>query len=292
MKNILIFGYQGLGNIGDDLMFKAIKSEHENFILESNKNTYHIDDEIRLEKKVFFKKLFTSDVLYISGGNIFSYERWKSLFKILFLFVIFFIRKLQSKKTVIDSVGLNLKTSKLWRYLVCCVLMQSNNIYLRDSLSYRYFRRFFDSNVSFNYDRVYRTKDYIKTLLIKDAEYIYDEKYVLWFISEPAFKSRIKEIDIDRVISSIGSNKVIFFCQQESDIMRVNDIVKHNKINHEIYNYKYTELSKALSLINNACYIITERYHGALLSEVFSKEWVQIDYSEKLSRVEPRNFIK
>lgn len=288
-----LFGYNGLGNIGDDLMFECLIAKlPQSERIFSYKRNYTIANEIASAgMKLFFRMIFASNFIIV-GGNVFSYERKKSYLKVFFYIVIFFFRFLLGKKNIIDSVGLDLKESVCWRYLVLKSINLCYSVSIRDSLSYRYVRRNAKRGlaISFEYDRVFREKEHIKNIIERhDLVPTHDPNSLMWWVSAPAYKKKANKEQLELCYKLVAKyDKVIFFCQGQCDSDRALKIVDQLKIkNHEIYSYSYNRKDEAINILVNSSHIITERYHGAVLAEVFCKNWQPIPFSEKLLRIKP-----
>ncbi len=302
-NNCFLFGYHCLGNIGDDLMAMAfLKTESNKYKkVYSRKSKYSVGNFEECDGYILFKMLLLSDSFVTTGGNIFSYERKKSYLKLLFLFFLLFIRKKLNKISTIDSVGLDLKVGKWWRWFVVKILNQCSNVSLRDNLSYRYVRRYISKNVNFSYkyDRVYRNRTNLEYLTEEGEPKC--ENYIFWFISEPGVrKSKKVDKDIAQIIqniSKIDCGKMVYlFCQEPGDVLRsklISKLLSDKSYETQVINYDFEKISDTLNKVKNADLIITERYHGAILAENFDKPWVTLQCTEKLTRVRPnKNLIR
>ena len=290
-----LFGYNGLGNIGDDLMHESlvVKLPKEKIKFSYLKN-YQTKDEVQCQGVKLIYRMLVSKKFFIVGGNVFSYERPKSYLKIIYYLMIFSFRRLLGKENIIVSVGLDLKEGKFWRQLVLSAINFCDSVSIRDNLSYRYMRRNIKNNainILFEYDRVFREKDYIRSLSCKLDNNPFG-KYLLWWVSYPAF---IKNSNSENLSNKYKEKlmmyeNVVFFCQGDKDKDRALNIIKDLKIcNYIIYNYNYNKLQEAINIISSASFVVTERYHGAILAEVFQTRWTPIAFSEKLSRVRPNS---
>ncbi|MFQ6370355.1 hypothetical protein [Shewanella sp. YIC-542] len=294
-----LYGYNGLGNIGDDLMYLSLINSLPNDALKfSNDKQYEMPGGIRCRGFNLLGRIIFSDVFMIIGGNVFSYERKKSYLKLLFFVVVFAVRKISGKKNEIDSVGLDLKEGKFWRAIVLVCLSFVNEISLRDKLSYRYSRRYLKLNkISLKFDRVFRESKFIKGLTCEALAGNMDNAHkfhcdIIWWVSAPAYKkSKRTELlpnDLSKYKSECKGKMVVFFCQGEEDMSRADLIIANlNLENFKVFNYNFDNLNESLLYMWNAKKVITERYHGAVLAEVFDTKWASVSFTEKLSRVKP-----
>ncbi|BDY13416.1 polysaccharide pyruvyl transferase family protein [Hydrogenimonas cancrithermarum] len=306
MKDCFLLGYHGLGNIGDDLMAKSFLIEKKSFYnkIYTGKLLYPFQGVKSLNglRKLIY--MFLADDLVTTGGNIFSYERKKSIFKIIFIYMLFLFRKKIGKTNIIDSIGLDLEIDKRLRKIIIKTFLLADHISLRDNFSYRYLRYCFfylkiEKNITMQPDRVIRSK----TALLKQYNtYLKcsEKEFFIWFISQPAAKKNKYSLQItkDFIINNNifkKTQKGILFCQGNEDILRANQIrqILEPNIKCDIINYSCNEdIENLLSILPCSKFVVTERYHGALLAEIYEKSWYKLPFTEKLDRVSPSIFLK
>ena len=278
-KSILVFGYQGLNNIGDDLMF--ISGFHEFPKIFSVKRPYKILNEIHQNNFNFFIKLLIKDQLVFNGGNIFNVATNLSYVKLVFFMMLFFFRKLFNKKTVLNSAGFNFSSSdSIQQFMTLFCLKRATHIFVRDFNSYNFLIKNKFENISFRDDIVYYNRKFIiKKFPFKTKT----ENSILWFVSKQNnkavfFKKLRKEIKT--------STNIIFVLQDSTDLQKANDYILQNKLKEgtfKLIQYNYLNINIIMTLINKSKLIVTERYHGAVLAEIFSKKWIMAGDSEKLT---------
>ncbi|MEZ8833792.1 polysaccharide pyruvyl transferase family protein [Vibrio cyclitrophicus] len=283
-----LFCYSGLGNIGDDLMFKGLVNNYEPGTYICRTKQYKIKDELETKGSFdYFIQSIKSHEFMIVGGNIFSYERPISYGKLLNFYVIFLLRKILKKKTTVDSIGLDLNEGVVWRSIVRSILKLADQVSIRDELSFRYLRAS-GLDVKYSFDRVYRERKNIFSGL--DRENSSDS--IIWWVSHPAAKKNSNTYDENKtkiiIDEYVKDSKVLFFCQEPGDVVRANYLVKENDITeYEIRNYSYIEIDSILESFNTSKIFVTERYHGAVIAEALNIPWVSIPFSEKLNRLKP-----
>ncbi|PYE57636.1 polysaccharide pyruvyl transferase [Shewanella chilikensis] len=237
-------------------------------------------------------KMIFCDKFYVSGGNIFSYERPRSIIKVVSFFLLFNFRHLIKKETIVDSVGLNLRVGYFWRLILVLTLRKVNEAYLRDNLSFRFLRMFSPGNIYFRHDRVYRNAKNIRSYKkqLQSPGSLCEDKYCIWFLSETAIDKDNVDSEVKLIKEIVASGYCIkFLVQEKSDEVRLNSFINSCsclKGRYKKINYAYSELGTILLEIERADFSITERYHGALLSEVFSVKWLPFSQSEKLNRLD------
>lgn len=285
-----LFGYNGLGNIGDDLMFKGMLNDlPESMKRYSYKRDYQIGNEIQVGALRAFFLMLTCKEFIIVGGNVFSFERSKSYVKIMSYLILFTIRRVFGLKTIVDSVGLDLKENSLWRTLVLQCLNKCQKVSLRDELSYRYMRAFSKiKSLNYDFDRVYRNKKDLFNQCQKNS--CFDNSWV-WWVSGPAYRKNSNKIDNISININFEVN-VIFFCQEDYDVERAHKIAKEYKIkNYDILYYNFENINECLVVFKSSSQVITERYHGAVIAEAMNVPWLSIPFSEKLKRIKPNKYM-
>lgn len=298
-KKVFLWGYQGLGNIGDDLMFLLMLDElreRSNISIYSLRRNYTIGGEQPLAGYKSIKGMMFADEMVVVGGNVFSNQRMMSYLKIAALWVLSFFRKLTGGHTAIESVGLDVeKTNKFWRWLVLSILRNSNRISLRDRLSYRYVRKHLgDSNLEYKYDRVYYRGGRLFDLFDLNLSSVKMRERCLWWISVVGRrKSDDSEMVVNRLLDEfpLKSCDLYFICQSDEDMAAAKRLADRMNIGDDkLFLYKFGDIREVLEFICSCGLIVTERFHGAILAEVFDKPWISVAFTEKLSRIEPNRF--
>ena len=297
---VYLLGWQGNGNIGDDLMAELWIAENplDSDNVYSYKRSYMIKGikGCSLLSSIWY--MIKSDKLVLSGGNALIFVRFRSYLKGGALMILFALRKALNKCTVIDSFGLDLKASVFKRHLSVFIIRFVDSVCFRDELSFRYvkFLSGLNSNnkskYSLNIDRVLREKKSLIEMAQSNEKLSIKGSYIMWFVSGLASERNTNRgLYANNVICEIkneillDSCTVVLFCQDVFDRNRAKYLVSKYRFNKYIYyTYSYDALGYALKLILNSNLVITERYHGYIMAEVFDKKCFVLPVTEKLKR--------
>ena len=279
-KPIVVFGYQGLNNIGDDLMF--IIGLYDFPEIYSFKRPRKILSEVHQNYLDFFLNLLFNDQLVFSGGNIFNIATNSSYLKLVFFMILFFFRSFFRKKTVLNSAGFNFNSSnKIQNFMTLFCLKRATHIFVRDIKSYNFLIKNKFENISFRDDIVYYERDFI-IKRFPSIEEIGDN--IVWFVSK---QNNSENIFFNKIKKHIKKNtNITFIIQDSSDLQKTNNLISQNKLyegKFDLVQYYYGNIKNIISLIKKSKLVVTERYHGAVLAEIFSKNWVLAGDSEKLT---------
>ena len=162
-KEIIIKGYYGRGNLGDEMMLDYLASFFLNnydgydiHFMNSNPeylyNKYGIDTPEELttgsrgKSKILkrFIRIIKSDYYIIGGGTILTDKHGKIC--LIEYLLEFFFRKLSSKKNLIISIGSTEFKSGLGKHLVKRIIAYSTIVMVRDQISYSQLKKLSKNN--------------------------------------------------------------------------------------------------------------------------------------------------
>ena len=144
MYNILISGYYGFNNIGDESILRTVidnlrekLSDVDITVLSQNPNQtaekYGVKAAQRMSVAEIFKAVSRCDLLLSGGGSLL--QDATSAHSILYYLFILRLAQLMGKKTFIYSQGIGPITSQRNRRLTASVLRRASGIVVRDSKS-------------------------------------------------------------------------------------------------------------------------------------------------------------
>lgn len=150
MERVLLIGYYGWNNTGDDIMLQSILkilsksvSDHEIVVLsqESSFHTLSLKNvrTVSPKKKVkFIKELLDSSTVILGGGtHLYDYGRLDNrLIRLSQLLLIFLIARSLSKKVIFMGVGVEPPQSVWGRLIIRAICNLANCISVRDEDSY------------------------------------------------------------------------------------------------------------------------------------------------------------
>lgn len=120
MKRVMIWGWFGFENLGDDLLLRTMLSfldKKENAITVPMKKTYkqtiNINQIYRNYKNLVFG-VFSNDILIIGPGGLFPFD---NKLKVALYLIITMIWKLMNRKVVYFGIGISEKMSGISAFL-------------------------------------------------------------------------------------------------------------------------------------------------------------------------------
>lgn len=275
--NTICFGYQGLGNIGDDLMHLAALSEIESAYVRQGQKIRMCDFEELNSSYIY--KMFTVDTLVFTGGNIFSIESKKSYLKLFFFLTVVTFRQALKKSTQAVSVGINLKVSWLAKKIVLKIIKSIDYIHLREKESSEFCKEHIDKDIDLKPD-VVLTHDYkFHNIIVSKSK----TPYSIYFPSSAARYELRRLNNLSNLNApKFKNHKIISICQTAGDEEYSRSLAIENM---EIIRYDIKNLELILQSIQGADEIVTERYHGAVLAIKYNIEYQTPIKSEKLSKI-------
>lgn len=292
--NVLISGYYGYNNTGDELILKAVLSELKsinnklNFVvLSANPKETELLHEVRSVYRFnpirVIKEIRKSEILISGGGGLFQDVTSKR--SIIYYLGIILIAKIFSKKVIIYSAGFGPINSRLNILFTKFVLKKVDFITVRDKES-KYLLN------SFGIDNVVVKSDPVVSLDLSEFKKTQYEERKVGIVVRNIKNNRYKEIIAnvaDRIIRE-KKLKVIFIpFQVESDLKIAEEIRNKMKEDSTILNINKDKswLKEIVSQISSLRLLIGMRLHSIILAVKFDIPYVAISYDPKLS-----NFLK
>jgi polysaccharide pyruvyl transferase CsaB len=293
-KKILISGYYGFDNFGDDAILHTllhnIKTNISNSqisVISKNpvkiKQKYNINSVYTFNYMAILKHIITSD-LFISGGG--SLLQDVTSFKSLIYYLsLIFLAKLFNVKTYVYAQGIGPINNKLGRVLTGFILKKVNLITVRDQQS----KDFLD-------------KLGISSILTADPVWCFEEENLdKHLILEPqkikvGVQLRDWSLLNDQKLESIANSLKLNFADQKYQIILISlqdskDLViaqklekflksKNPELNVKLINK--LSLFDSISLISQLDYLIAMRYHAGLVAIKYGIPTLTISYDPKV----------
>ncbi len=300
MSKVVISGYYGFNNLGDESILTAIISNlNDNIndiditVLSKNPElTYNKHKVKAISRSKFIqiiKEIKRSDLLISGGGSLL--QDVTSNRSILYYLIIMMIGILCRKKVMVYSQGIGPINRPLNRFLTKRVLNRVNYITLRDHKSENVLRemKIKNKNICVTADPVIGLKK-MDTLQGKDMliqSSIWDEnKPTIGF----ALRGRDKDrnlVDVisrvaDEVMDTMGVNVVFIPFHHGEDIKILSDIEKNMKNKAIFFRGKY-DLNQMLSMVGNLDLLVGVRLHSLIFSAVMNTPMTAISYDPKIT---------
>ncbi len=286
----ICFGYQGKGNIGDDLMFLINTSRFAKVYVVNGRKIR--DGDLELGKYQYALHALRAELLVFTGGNIFNIDRGKSYLKIASIFLLVYIRKILGKETEFASVGLNKNINRFAHSLAVKAILASDRAHLREtsiknSNAWKQARTV--EHIEFKPDIVFsgdlESLDVLKKTT-SDAPSESSAPYAVFFPSALARNeaARAGAQAPEEVTVPDEITKVYVITQHRGDKEIEQEFFRNRDV--ELIEYSIDRIGDVFTLLRGASLIVTERYHGAILARRFGIPMIASGYSEKIRDIE------
>lgn len=285
-KNIIISGYYGNSNFGDDIILHVLV---ENLQVVA-KNVCVISANPSETAKIYGTKscykfdlfsiilnIMKSDVLISGGGSLL--QDVTSFSSLIYYLSIIFVALLTGKKVIIFAQGVGPIVNPLGRFLTKIILKKCSLVTVRDQKSYDLLKSWNIKPILVN-DPAFGLKLPIKTPMNRIGINLRDwEKMDENFLFELA-----------RLVNEHFSHKEIFLfpfqnsfdtkiCENFSTILRS---LNNNIMVKILYNLETKEI---LNQFRNLDYVISMRFHGCLLAIKYGIRTLALSYDEKVEKL-------
>lgn len=294
MKRVVIAGYYGFGNAGDELILKSVI---ENFrkkypdslctVLsnspQATKKNFSADAVNRWCPVRIFLAVLRSDLLVLGGGGLI--QDVTSSFSLLYYLVIVWIAILLGREIFIYAVGAGPIRSKINRILVAATLRRVNQISVRDHYSLNELK---SCGVK---KEIQLSCDPVLTL---DLSRFFRKKSlgppkVVFIVRSLKSDKRMRDLmkSFSEVIRCLKAEKkwdvfaVSFHPAEDGKI--INELAQNFSHVQDLKIFEWKDLNEILSFISNADIVVTMRLHGAILSAMLGIPFVAVAYDPKVS---------
>ena len=283
MKKVLVSGYIGFNNFGDEAIFYSLsnhlkKLEFDVSVLCSNKNIVKEKYDVKTYnfKKPFeiIKAIFNCDILISGGGSLLQNKT--SNFSLFYYLSILLIAKLLFKKTIIFAQGIEPINGKLQTFITKSVLKTVNFISVRDENSFNLLKSWKLNPVLVS-DPIYS--------IIENIKISNKRKGIIIQLRE--FKN-INESFLEDLANALPKNKIqddinVFSFQDEIDEKICKKFIKILENKGIIANYiPNKSIKETIEIVNNSKYMISTRLHGVLISHALKVKTFALIYDKKL----------
>ena len=298
MNKIVISGYYGFNNIGDESILTAIISgindtvENADIVVLSKKPelTSHKHNVKQIDRKNIFKIIseIKNCQLLISGGGGLLQDVTSSK-SILYYLAIMGIGKIFKKKVMIYSQGMGPINKPLNRKLTKYILNKVDFITLRDEKSRKFLKEINVNNKNINVTAdpvigIIKSDLSLGHKILKDAGLEDNEKPIVGL----SIRGRNKDNKLvnmiarvcDRIIDEFGVNIVFIPFHQGEDIKIIEDIKV--EMNREAIGLTEHGVDETLSIIGNLDLLVGVRLHSLIFGDIMNVPMIAISYDPKI----------
>ena len=282
MKKVLVSGYIGFNNFGDEAIFYALsnhlkKNGFEISVLCTNtkevQSNYDVDTYFYKNPITILKAILKNDILFSGGGSLLQNKT--SNFSLFYYLFVILISKLFFKKVVIFAQGIEPINGKVNEFVFKNILKLSDFITVRDYNS-----------------KLYLEKLKIGSHLVSDPIYsLLQEQNISQnkegLIIQLRKTKHINDTFIKNLalqISKNFKNKISVLSLQDSYDKEIcmKLIEELNTLGVESKLISNESISNIIELINNAEFMISTRLHGAIAAHALKTKIFTLNYDEKL----------
>ncbi len=300
-KNLLISGYYGFNNIGDESILRAVIDNLKSRVPEasitvlsqdpaSTKEKYQVDSVDRRSILSILKALWYCDILISGGGSLLQDVTSKrSIFYYLF---IMWAARLLRKKVLIYSQGIGPINSLINRKITCGILKRADGIVVRDDAS-----REFLQEIGVTGKEILVTADPVlrippadlgtgMAILEKEGFVRTTDKITVGFaIRERKLGSRFVDqlaIAMDRLRKEANVQLVLIPFHYSED-MGVIDELQH-RLGGDVCALRHKYLTdEMLSIIGNMDLLVGVRLHALIHAAIMEVPMIGISYDPKIN---------
>lgn len=301
-KKIMISGYYGFDNSGDDAILKVLTQQIKNRDVhadittlsnnvEQTKREYKVDAINRYDFFKIIKKMKTCDLFISGGGSLLQdFTSNRSLYYYLFLLI---LAKRYCKKTIVLANGIGPIGGKFNRKITKKILENVDYITLRDEKSYSLLKEIGlkNSKVEVTFDPVIL----METLPDKEIEKIYAEenislskKYI--GIAVRDWKNSHSIVDevskLCKHILETTECDILFIPMHYPDDLRFSEKILVNLPAERVAVVKKEySVEKVMGIISKLEYIISMRYHSIVYAAINNIPMTAIIYDPKIEGI-------
>lgn len=285
-KNVLISGYYGDKNFGDEAILYVLVQKLRNVaknicVLSSDpkytKEIYLVNSVYKFNLFQIIKETFKSQVLISGGGSLLQdVTSLKSL--IYYLFVIF-IALVLKKDVIIFAQGIGPINSKLGQYLTRALLKKAKLVTVRDVKSYELLKSWSIDSTNIN-DPIFGLSLPQNTPMNRVGVQLRKWKTLTpKFLNELAFYINKNFSHKEIYIYSLQDSYDMQVCQEFAQILlNINPKIKL-KIEHNL------SVPEIISSFRNLDFMISMRFHGCLLALKYGIRTCALSYDKKVEKL-------
>ncbi len=282
-KKVLISGYIGFKNFGDDVMLQTLVHHLKekgcqitalSSDVNSTKENFGINALYYKSPSAILKGILTTDILISGGGNLIQNET--STLSLLYYLFIIFLSKLFFKKVIIFSQGIGPVRGRFFKWLSAAILRKADIITVRDIYSQRILSKR-KINSKFTYDACwsFKTPPYnpqnIVGLQVRDYDCFHKDFY----------KNIAKYTDMFFSDYEIR----IYSMENKNDAKECYNLEKALKLRNSNLRTKvvlYKNPDTVAEEFSHLKYLIAMRLHATILGLKYGVKVLPVSYSVKV----------
>ncbi len=266
MKKVLVCGYIGFNNFGDEAIFKA---------LNLHLSALGFDVSVLKKDKNIIKNILNCDILFSGGGSLLQ-NKTSNLSLLYYLFVIF-IAKFFNKKVIIFAQGFEKIKGAFFEKLTALIIRQADIITVRDKQSKNYLSTLGLEDVVLLNDPIY---DLIKDIKPKENK----QGLVIQLRDYKGFNKNILN-NLADCIKKFYNNEVTVLSLQNSfdkDIcLEFIEILKQKGVAARFVSFK-DDIFETIEILNSAKFVISTRLHGLFAAHALESKTFALIYDDKI----------
>lgn len=290
--NVVISGYYGSGNAGDEAMLNSILNHFNQSSLINNITVISVnplDTQARhnvhavshLNPFAVFKSIFNSDLLISGGGSLL--QNVTSRRSLYYYLGVISIALLLHKKIMLFSQGIGPIKGSFPRSLTSFILNKVDLITVRDEGSFDELKR-----LHIFKPKIECTADSVLSLLPASLSF---GKSILPSSSRPLIGIAIRhwkffdhfKLQLASAIDAVDADFVFIPMQVPSDVNAAYDVLKLTKKNCLVLSDKFST-DELLSIVGNLNLLISVRLHALIFAAIMNVPMLGISYDPKIDR--------
>jgi len=308
IKSIIISGYIGFDNCGDEAILLAMIQEFSNYlpkekiiVLSHNpcktKKLYQVNSIHRLNPFLILSRMVQASIFVSGGGGLLQDVSGKG-FSIFYYLSLLFLARLFHIPSVIYAQGIGPVEKPINRKLIKGVLSRVNLIMVRDEQSKIFLEELGIKKklITVNADPsfILKEKEISEAIKMKyslsDTQELSNKKMNIGMVIRNCKKvnqdydhkiEQFAEI-ADHLIQKYQANLVFIPFQFHTDLPFIREIIKKMKLSTASCVEEELNPEQILSLISKFSVIIGMRFHSIIFATMMNKPFIAIDYDPKL----------
>lgn len=284
--HILVSGYYGFGNAGDELILlsvlNSLRGLRNNLRIavlsgdpKSTNEEYKVKAINRLNIFSFFSELYKTDLLISGGGGLL--QDITSFWSPLYYLGIIFLAQTFGKKTFLYAQGIGPLKSRLIHWLAGTILNHMTKLTVRDEESKNFICR-----LGINHFRVQTTADPVFSLELPTLakESIERKRFGFVFRKISPEEQKIWAEAIDQIHQNLDTEIILIPFQEREDYPIAKKIAQLMKNEAKLFQWK--NLNQLVTLFSSLDLVVAMRLHALILGLINQKIVIGISDEPKI----------